>query len=468
MSSSSSDVIGIVVIARHGDRQGFYQDPVSYTASATSITPLGERQEFDLGSVIRARYLDPTSADYIQNINTNTQLFNQAQVWARADAGGEGGVIFDSAIALLQGLWPVTTIANTTLANGTTVVSPLNGYQYIPVESVEPNEDVSLEGYTSCNTFADNNNAFYASPGFLQKKNESQAFLNSLPPYLDGRPATLENMWNIYDYMNVQSIHNSTFSSRLPPTYLAQARDLANYHEYGVFSDPDFGGIGDIAGTAMLPTILTAFQRIANASDPLKLHYSAVAYKPLLTLFNMTGVVNTGQLPAATVNYAAGLVFEVRQPAGSSEPVIRFTFKNGTDDADFIAHNMSIPGFDGTTNGDTPLSKFLAAFEPVAVNTTLQWCNVCNQTSARGCASLLNPVSVGATAHHDRISPVGAGFLGAGLTIVVLSGLIGLLLAVGLLSFGKKRRTGTHHGEGSEDTIHAHHDLKHHPTGSSA
>ena len=39
---SSSDVIGIVVIARHGDRQGFYQDPTSYTASATSITPLGE------------------------------------------------------------------------------------------------------------------------------------------------------------------------------------------------------------------------------------------------------------------------------------------------------------------------------------------------------------------------------------------------------------------------------------------
>lgn len=54
-----------------------------------------------------------------------------------------------------------------------------------------------------------------------------------------------------------------------------------------------------VAGTAMLPSILNAFQRIANSSDPLKLHYSAVAYKPLLSLFNMTGVVSTGQLPAA-------------------------------------------------------------------------------------------------------------------------------------------------------------------------
>lgn len=45
--------------------------------------------------------------------------------------------------------------------------------------------------------------------------------------------------------MNVQSIHNATFANALPPTFLAQARDLANYHEYGVFSDPSLGGIGN-------------------------------------------------------------------------------------------------------------------------------------------------------------------------------------------------------------------------------
>ncbi len=39
---SMSEILGIVIWARHGDRQGFYQDPTSYDASATSITPLGE------------------------------------------------------------------------------------------------------------------------------------------------------------------------------------------------------------------------------------------------------------------------------------------------------------------------------------------------------------------------------------------------------------------------------------------
>ena len=45
--------------------------------------------------------------------------------------------------------------------------------------------------------------------------------------------------------MNVQSIHNATFASRLPAGYLQESRTLANYHEYGVFSDPSFSGIGN-------------------------------------------------------------------------------------------------------------------------------------------------------------------------------------------------------------------------------
>lgn len=40
----------------------------------------------------------------------------------------------------------------------------------------------------------------------------------------------------IFDYMNVQSIHNATFLASCPPTVLARARALANYHEAGIFS----------------------------------------------------------------------------------------------------------------------------------------------------------------------------------------------------------------------------------------
>jgi prostatic aicd phosphatase len=47
----------------------------------------------------------------------------------RADAGGEGGVIYNSAVSLVQGLYPANSNYTTRLANGTTIEGPLDGYQ---------------------------------------------------------------------------------------------------------------------------------------------------------------------------------------------------------------------------------------------------------------------------------------------------------------------------------------------------
>ncbi|THG94909.1 hypothetical protein EW026_g6653 [Hermanssonia centrifuga] len=353
---------------------------LTYTPSETSITPLGLQEEFVLGLSLRSTYLDPLSPTFIGV----SGLLNQSQIAVRADAGGEGGVIFDSSIALLQGLFPPTPDHKETLADGRTIVAPLGGYQYSLVESVEPNEDVSLEGFTSCPQLDIHTSEFYNSPQFLAVAKAAAPFFAELKPFLDGRNVTLVDM--VFDYMNVQSIHNATFARRLPPTFLEQARSLANYHEYGVFSDVDFSGIGNIAFRTMLPSVLNAFQRIANPSDPLKIHYSAISYKPFDSLFNMTGVVNSGNITGGLVNYAAAVVFEVRKPLQGSEPVLRFKFKNGTDDWPLHTYNLTFPGWSG--KGDVPLSTFLSAFEPAAINTTTEWCNICRQTTLRGCGDL--------------------------------------------------------------------------------
>lgn len=75
-------------------------------------------------------YLEASSPTLIKGISTG--LFDQTQVSVTADAGGERGVIFDSSISVVQGLWPATNNYNTTLANGTTIIAPLGGYQYVP------------------------------------------------------------------------------------------------------------------------------------------------------------------------------------------------------------------------------------------------------------------------------------------------------------------------------------------------
>lgn len=62
----------------------------------------------------------------------------------RADAGGERGVIYDSAVALLQGLYPANTNYTTDLANGSVITGALSGYQVrIPSFLESPISDLS-------------------------------------------------------------------------------------------------------------------------------------------------------------------------------------------------------------------------------------------------------------------------------------------------------------------------------------
>lgn len=61
-----------------------------------------------------------------------SDLVDNSEIKARVKAGVEGTVVFDSAIALLQGLFPPNPNNKIKLANETTVVAPLGGYQYVP------------------------------------------------------------------------------------------------------------------------------------------------------------------------------------------------------------------------------------------------------------------------------------------------------------------------------------------------
>jgi lysosomal acid phosphatase len=122
-------------------------------------------QAFQLGTLLRKEYFDPSSVNYIHNVRTD--LVDLDQVHARIKNGGEGRVVFDSTIALLQGLFPPTEKNTIELANETKVTAPLGGYQYVPgehlntacqtcrldfitAETVEPSNDRSLESWTDC------------------------------------------------------------------------------------------------------------------------------------------------------------------------------------------------------------------------------------------------------------------------------------------------------------------------------
>lgn len=87
-------------------------------------------QSHILGSLLRSTYFDSKSTSYIEGIRSD--LVDNNEVKVRVKAGAEGTVIFDSAIALLQGLFPPTPNNKIVLANETIVTAPLGGYQYVP------------------------------------------------------------------------------------------------------------------------------------------------------------------------------------------------------------------------------------------------------------------------------------------------------------------------------------------------
>jgi len=80
--------------------------------------------------LLRSTYFNKNSPSYIDNMSTD--LVDNREVHVRVKGGGEGTVVFDSAIALLQGLFPPNPNNKIVLANETTVVAPMGGYQYVP------------------------------------------------------------------------------------------------------------------------------------------------------------------------------------------------------------------------------------------------------------------------------------------------------------------------------------------------
>ncbi|KAF8805235.1 phosphoglycerate mutase-like protein [Phlegmacium glaucopus] len=424
-----SKVLGVIIIARNGDRHDFYQDPFTYSGSNTGTTALGEVESNLLGSLLRSTYFDSRSSSYIEGIRSD--LVDNNEVKVRVKAGAEGTVVFDSAIALLQGLFPPNPKNKIVLANETTITAPLGGYQYVPVETVEPGNDRSLESWTNCPAFEKHTKGFYGSADFKQKAREAQPFLTSVKDYVFGRPTTLENIWNIYDYINSELIHNQTYAHRLPPTFIEQARHWANYHENGVFSDEDINGIGNIAGRTILHTILTSLERIAFNGDPLQFLLVETTYQSFISLFRQTGITKEYPNIFGIPDYASALAIELRR--GSPPDVrdfLRIKFKNGTDgfeDVHVFGHHA-----------DIPLTEFIYRAEGAAITSNKQWLDICG---ARYKSSSVDFLGIQPESHVFQSCIVG---------FVAI-----MLIIFGLVKFIKNRRASKHRPRliGEESTI---------------
>jgi len=185
-------------------------------------------------------------------------------------------------------------------------------------------------------------------------------------------------MWNIYDFINTQVTYNQTYTYRLPSSYLDQAHALADYHEDGVFSDADANGIGNVAGRTLLPTVLSALERIAFNDDPLQLMVVQTTYQPFISFFHITDMVKEHPELQGIPNFGAALAIELRRGSPPDmRDFLRFKFKNGTADPEdwLVIHPFG-------QCADIPLTEFIYRAEGSAITSNKQWAQVCGVSPA--------------------------------------------------------------------------------------
>ncbi|KAL4995439.1 histidine phosphatase superfamily [Aspergillus recurvatus] len=450
---SAEKVLGAYIFARHGDR-------TAKILKNTQLTDLGYNQVYLTGAAYHDRYINSTSSQNIDGISEFVVNLTQLTASAPADA-----VLQNSATGFLQGVYPpVGSLSSQTLANGTTVESPLNGYQLIPlslIDSGASSEDSTwLQGTTDCNKAKVSSDSYYESELYKTLLDETRDFYKSLSPLINTSfsddEMSFRNAYSIFDYLNVGSIRNT--SNTPTDSQLHQAFLLANIEQYNLAYNSS-ETIRAIAGSTLAAEMLMGLNETVTSQGKVKLHVEFGSYGTFLSYFGLADLPAVDVAFTGIPDYASSMVWELVTNSTSdsfpstNEISVRFAFHNGT-----MTGSSSTPTaypLYGQSSATIPWSTFVEQTEKIAVMTTQQWCDVCGNTDGQ-CASS-GDTSDSGSASTDSVSGSNgggiskgvAGVIGAMVTLAAILGLEALFLLVGPFRITKKGRVAAAVAEGT-------------------
>ena len=179
LTQAQDTILGVYIFSRHGDRTAKVLAP-------TSLTDLGYAEIYQSGQYFRERYVAANASAQIAGISSNAVALAQITVSAAQD-----NVLMNSAQGFLQGLYPPVgqNLSTQTLRNGSSVSAPMDGYQLIPIETVESgtdSEDSSwLQGSTNCLNAEISSNEYVYSQNYTATLANTTAFYQSLAPVVN-------------------------------------------------------------------------------------------------------------------------------------------------------------------------------------------------------------------------------------------------------------------------------------------
>ncbi|KAF4549121.1 Hypothetical protein D9617_23g005360 [Elsinoe fawcettii] len=437
-SAAAETVHSVVVFSRHGDRSSKYFPGYQMTA-------LGATQVYESGSFYRQRYISNTSEFQIAGISADR--VNEPQIWASAP---DQAVLYQTATNFLQGLYPPLGTINQQagteeLTNGTATTDPLNGYQYILVHGEDTNspDTIWIKGDDDCPAWNSASKTYRTAPTYLELMNTTASFYSQFEPILNpimgAGNVSYKNAYDVFDLLNVASIHNASVARQISADALDQARYLANQWEWNMNYNATQPG-RSVGGAALAGGILAQMQAAVKAKAvKQKFNLMAGSYDTFLAFFGIANLTAASDNFFGLPNYAATMAFELFSeadnatfPANANEDLrIRFLFRNGSE--------TSINAFSlfGQGQDSLPYGQFVSEMTKRAVTSVPQWCATCgsmadfcvaaNQTSnAANAGGQTTTTSTG-----SKLSNAAAGGIGAGVTlavVAVLGGLVALLL----------------------------------------
>lgn len=450
-TAAAETIHGVVIFTRHGDRTAkFYP--------TYSLTNLGAEQVYQSGSYYRDRYLSNSSAYKVSGISSDQ--IQPAQVYASVP---DQLTLYQTSLYFLQGFYPPLGSVNSQLSiekltNGTDTQDPLNGYQFVQIHALstsDPNS-IYLKGADDCPAWTSASTSYRSSPEYLDTLNSTASFYKQfedlLNPILGAGNVTYKQAYNIFDLLNVASIHNSSISSRIDAAALNQTRYLANQWESGMnFNNTQ--PMRAIGGQTFIQNVLTQMNAtVASKGTKQKFSLLTGSYNTFLSFFGLTNLTSTDPTFLGIPNYAGNMVFEMYSdannasfPANPNDDLkVRFMMRNGSD-AGTPLTNYPLWG-EGNLN--VTYGTFVNKMSNLAVKTPASWCAKCgslqtfcaaaNVTAANsGDASAAGSTGSGnASSGSTGLSNAAAGGIGAGVTLAV----VGLLAGLAFLLFGRKRK----------------------------
>lgn len=456
---AADTTLGIYVFHRHGDRTTKAWPP-------TQLTDLGYNEVHSAGSYFRTKYItSETSA--ISGIAPSKVNLAQLSVEAPVDS-----VLQVSAQGFTQALYPPVgaTLNTQTLANGTKIEAPLDGYQLVPVNLVtsasQPTADSEnspwLQGASGCPAALTSSNEYLLSAEFAALDKKTRAFYASLAPVVEGTfdtdYLTFKNAYSIYDYIHVATINNATIpsSNLLTPTVLSQLRTLADAHEYGLAFNAS-SPIRAISGATLAAQVLENLNATLASKGKTKFGIQFGAYGTFLSFFGLA------QLPAANndftgvVDYASSITFEMftsKAVTAGSFPAeedisVRFLASNGS--AAYVGQT-AYPLF-GQKETVLPYKTFVSEMGKFAIGDQESWCKACGKADGAcaqfsasstdgGAGASSNEGTGSGSGSGNKISLPVAGVIGALVTLAVVLGAEALILLAGGLRVVSKKRLG--------------------------